>query len=887
MLSDLLIRVRALFRRDAVECELGDELRFHIEEQVAKFVKSGLTPAEARRRARLTFGGSDQIKEECREARGVHWFDTLTQDIRFGLRILRRGPGFACIAILTLALGIGANTAIFSVVQGVLLSPLPYSHPERLVMVWESNPRFPHVWTSYLNFRDWQRSAATFERMAAFSTWQGYDLTNPGTPEHLDGKQISAGFFATLGVNLAEGRDFTLVEDGQAGAPAAIISYRLWKNRFGGGATVPGKSVTLSGVDYTIVGVAPAGFRLEGDADVFTPLGRVDPVVLSNRGSHEFFTIARLNTGVNLSAARAEMSAIQSGLDRIYPEADRDLGTDVVPLKQEIVGDVRGTLLILLGAVGLVLLIACANVANLLLARAAGRKREFAIRSALGANRARVVRQLLTESLILSLAGGALGMVIALAGVGPVLAAVPGNLPRGENIGLNGPVLLFTFGVSTAVGILFGLAPALKSWNADLQAALKEGGRGSTGTHQRAQSSLVIVQMALTLVLLVGAGLLFRTIRHLWDVNPGFNAQHLLTFKVGVSRSLTKTPSSTRIAYQQLIERIRKIPGVQAADFADPVPLSGEAGTMPFWIGARRPVSLQAAPRLAMFLAGPDYLRAMGIPQLRGRFFTLEDTTKSPCVMVIDSDFAKMYFSGSDPIGESLSAGFAPMGPCRIVGVVGHVKLFGLDDTAASVQNQAYLSLYQDPDEWVASGYPDTTVVVRTSLDAASALPEIKNVVDAAGGEQPVYNIQTMQEIVSHSMASQRFPMILLGAFAGLALLLAAVGIYGVISYSVTQRTHEIGIRMALGAGRREVFRSVIGQGLKLALAGLAIGITAALVLTRMLPGFSRMLYGVGASDPPTFIAVSLMLAGVAIFACYIPARRAASVDPMVALRYE
>jgi predicted permease len=867
--------------------ELDEELRFHFEEQVAKFVKSGLAPAEARRWARLTFGGSDRIKEECREARGVHFLEILMQDVRFGLRMLRRSPGFACIAILTLALGIGANTAIFSVVNGVVLAPLPYLQPGQLVMVWESNPRFPHVWTSYANFRDWQRGARSFEGMAAFSTWQGFDLTSPGTPEHLDGKQISAGFFTVLGVNLAQGRDFTLQEDGQGGAPAVIISNRLWRNRFGGRAEVLGKSVTLNGVDCTIVGVAPPGFHLEGDADVFTPLGQGDPVVLNNRGSHEFFSIARLKTGVNLSAARTEMSAIQNGLDRLYPEANRDLGTDVVPLKQEIVGDVRGTLLILLGAVGLVLLIACANVANLLLARAAGRSREVAIRSALGANRARVVRQILTESLLLSLIGGALGVLVAVLGVGPVLAAVPGSLPRGENVGVNGTVLLFTLGVSIVVGILFGLAPALRNWSADLQAALKEGGRGSTSAHHRAQSSLVIIQMALTLVLLVGAGLLFRTIRQLWDVNPGFDTQQILSFKVGVSRSLMKTASSTRIAYQQLIERIRKIPGVQAADFTDPVPLSGEAGTMPFWIGARRPASLQAAPRLAMFLTGPDYLRTMGIPLLRGRFFSLEDTTKSPCVMVIDSDFAEMYFSGSDPIGETLSAGFAPMGPCRIVGVVGHVKLFGLDDTATSVRNQAYLSLYQDPDEWVASGYPDTTVVVRTSLDAASVLPEIKNAVDAAGGDQPVYHIQTMQEIASQSMASQRFPMILLGAFAGLALLLAAVGIYGVISYSAVQRTHEIGIRMALGAGRLEVFRLVIGQGLRLAFAGLAIGIAAALILTRMLPHFSQLLYGVGASDPITFIGVSLMLAGVAFFACYIPARRAASVDPMVALRYE
>jgi predicted permease len=423
-----------------------------------------------------------------------------------------------------------------------------------------------------------------------------------------------------------------------------------------------------------------------------------------------------------------------------------------------------------------------------------------------------------------------------------VLAAVPESLPRSENIGVNGPVLLFTLGVSITVGILFGLAPALKSWRVDLQASLKEGGRGSTSAHHRAQSSLVIVQLALTLVLLVGAGLLFRTIRHLWDVNPGFDTQHLITFKVGVSHSLTKTASSTRIAYQQLIERIRQIPGVQAADFTDSVPLSGQGGSMPFWIGSQKPASLQGAPRLAMFLTGPDYLRTMGIPLLRGRFFTPEDTTKSPCVMVIDSVFAHMYFPDRDPLGQTLSAGFSPVGPCRIVGVAGHVKQWALDDSSTYIQNLAYFPLYQDPDQWVLINYPDTTIVVRTPLEPVTVMTAIKAAVYGAASDQPVFNVQTVQQIVSESMSTQRFPMILLGVFAALALLLASIGIYGVISYSVTQRVYEIGIRMALGAEKRNIFQLVIGQGLRLVLAGLAIGAVAALILTRLLSSFSHLI---------------------------------------------
>jgi predicted permease len=810
----------------------------------------------------------------------------LMHDIRYALRQLRRNLGFTLVAVLTLALGIGVNTGIFSVVEGVLLAPLHYFEPDRLVMVWENNPRFPRVWNSYPNFQDWQRSAHSFEQMAAFRP-QGIDLTAPGTPSHLNSGQISHNFFRTLGVDVALGREFTPEEDQRGGGPVAIVSYHLWRERFVGSHQVLGKSVTLDGVDHVIVGVAPPRFRLEYEADVYTPLGQLDPLILNNRATHDgLFTLARLKPGVSVSQAQAEMSTIQSRLDRLYANDNRDLGIYVEPLKQAIVGDLGQILKLLSGAVGLVLLIACANVANLLLARAAGRNREFAIRSALGASRAHVARQLITESVLLSLAGGSLGIAIAFFGIKSFLAAMPEVLPRSEDVHMNAAVLLYTLAVSLVVGVLFGIAPALKAWRVDPQASLKKGSNSSP-VHRRTQSSLIVMQVALTLVLLVGAGLLLRTILRLWSVPRGFDTNNVITLKIGVSHSLTKTPSDTRVAYQQLMERIRQIPGVQSADFTTAVPLTGEGGYLPFWLDSQKPASLQGAPRLQAFLTGPDYLRAMGIALLQGRFFTMEDTASSPCVAVIDSGFAHKFFNDGKAIGHTITAGFEAFGPCTIVGVVGHVKDAGLNDAGVANQYQTYYSLYQDPDRWVALNYPEASVVVRTPLDAASLIPAIKATVYQAGSEQPVYHVQTMRQIVADSMSDQRFPMILLGAFAGLALLLAAVGIYGTISCSVTQRVQEIGIRMALGADKGNVLRLFIGRELKVVLAGIAVGVAGALILTRTLSSLSHLLYGIGSSDPLTFAAVSLVLIGVAGLASYIPARRVVKVDPVVALRYE
>jgi predicted permease len=816
---------------------------------------------------------------------------TLWQDLRYGLRTLSKSPGFTAVAVLTLALGIGATTAIFSVVHGILLAPLPYNDPNRLVVVWEDNLHFKQtIWPSYPNFRDWQRSARSFQQMAAVR-WRYYDLTGRGTPEHLLGGQISSSFLAVLGVKLPLGRNFSPQEDQRGGAPAVIISHALWMNLFVGNPQALGKAVTLNGVDYQIVGILPPGFRFGDErVDLYTPLAQGDPLMLDPRGAPAIVSIARLNRGVSMAQAQAEMSTIQDHLVQLYPDANKGLGTSIMPLQQVLVGDARGMLLMLFGAVSVVLLIACANVANLLLARSAGRRREFAIRTALGASRRRAVQQLLTESALLSLAGAASGLIIAQLGLRFTLPAIAESLPRSQNVGVNAPVLLFALAVSLTVAVLFGLAPALRTSKTDLQGALKEGGRGATMAHHRVQSTLVIAQMALTLMLLVGAELLLRSIRRMWDTNPGFDTQHVVTFKVGFSPSLTTTAAGTRAAYGGLLERLRMLPGVEAADFTYVVPLRGRDNVAPFWIGSQKPAVVRAAPRMMVFDTGPDYLRAMNIPLLRGRFFTEDDTTKTPCVAVIDEVLARTYFRGKDPVGQTITFGWTPpWGPCRIVGVVGHVRHWGLGNEGSYTRAQAYYPLYQIPDQWVtgSEGFHTTTILVRTSLPAAAEIPAIKTAIYGIGDDQTIYDIETMQEIASESMSSERFPMTLLAAFAAAALLLASVGIYGVISYSVTQRVHEIGIRMALGAEKQNIFGMIIAQGLRLALGGLAIGSAAALVLTRLIVPFSSLLYGVKASDPFSFVAVSLLLTAIAVLACYIPARRAMRVDPMVALRHE
>ena len=624
--------------------------------------------------------------------------DTLSRDLRFSLRTLARDRGFTTVAVLTLALGIGANTAMFSVVYGVILAPLSFPEADRVLFVWQSRPGVPQIDASYPNFEDWERTSRSFDSMAALD-FDSFNLTSPGNAEHLLGIRASSAFLATLGIRPVIGRDFDPSEDRVNAAPVVLISTRIWRERFRSDPHATGKSLVLDGKNFTVTGVLPAGFHFLEDTDVITPLRPNMPSIFAERSVDAIAVLARLRSGVTMGQAEAEMNTIQQRLDSRYPDANRGIGIALASLKQQILGDVKGTVLLLFGAVSLVLVIACSNFANLLLARSTARTREFGIRSALGASRKRMVRQLLTESLVLSLTGGALGIVLAGLGLRVLLAALPATLPRSENIGLHLPVLLFTLLTSILAGVVFSLVPALQSSMPDLHATMQKNARGTMMGPNVLLSRLVVLQFALTLVLMTGAGLLLRSIRNLGHVNPGFDTRHVISFKVGLSPAMTSTPAGTRAAYEQLLERIRQVPGVEAADITNIVPLSGEDNGGPFWIGSAQPASLQEAPHALYFWTGPDYLKAMAIPLLQGRFFTTADQAGSAKVVVIDSALAQTFFPGRNPLGQTLTV--AHWGAARIVGVVGHVRHWGLDDPGTYNPRQIYIPVYQLPDSMV------------------------------------------------------------------------------------------------------------------------------------------------------------------------------------------
>jgi predicted permease len=813
--------------------------------------------------------------------------ETLWQDLRYAARMLGRSPGFSAVVVLTLALGIGANTALFSVVNGVLLNPLPFPQPQQLVTLHESKPNFDAGSISYPNFRDWQKDNHTF---AAIAVDRGYSfsLTGVGEAEQVRGRFLSSDFFPLLGVRPVIGRIFAPGEDEIGAGPVAVISGGFWKRKFGSAPDVLGKSLTLDGKSYTIVGVIPASFDplVFRACEVYVPIGQWNNPLLTHRtaglGIHG---IGRLKPGVRIEQARADMEGVTRNLATAYPRENKGIGAKLTPMRDEMLGNIQPILLVLLGAVGFVLLIACVNVANLVLARSTRRTHEFAIRGALGASQGRLVRQLLTESILLAVAGGGLGLLLAGWGTQSALGILPTALPRAGEIALDTRVLIFTMVISLLAGILFGLAPALKTSQPNLHETLKDSGRGASGARHRAQGVFVVVEMALALVLLVGAGLMVRSLAGLWRIDPGFNPQNVLTFGLSLPPSMmTANPDAIRSAFRELDAKLESIPGVQAVSLSWGSLPMGSDDEMLFWPdGQPKPASTHDMNWALKYVVDPDYLKAMRIPLRRGRFLTARDNEHSPPVVVIDEAFASKYFPNQDPIGKRLNTD--DYDHAEIVGVVGHVKQWGLDrDDKEELHAQAYVSFMQLPDQAMALAPSGTGAVMRSEGGTADLFGAVRRTTREMNGDLVVYGAQTMDEIISDSLAARRFPMILLGVFAGLALLLAGIGIYGVVSYLVGTRTREIGIRIALGAQRSDVLRLVLGQGAKMALAGVAIGLVAALALTRLM---ANMLFGVSATDPLTFAGVAVLLTAVSQAACYVPARRAMKVDPLVALRYE
>jgi putative ABC transport system permease protein len=812
------------------------------------------------------------------------------QDLRHGLRMLTKNPGFAAIAILTLALGIGANTALFSVVNGVLLSPLPYQQPDRLVAMYTSRSgELDRSSISYPNFLDWRRGNQTFSGMAAYRG-DDFNLTGRGEPEQVSTEMVSASFFPLIGVKLILGRVFTEQEDQLGGAPVALISEGLWKRKFGGSPDVIGQSAELNATLYTIVGVIPGNFHYRNnnfydDKDLYLPIGQwKEPIFQDRRAGMGMDAVGRLKPGVTLEQAKGDMAGVAAHLAEIYPDSNKDSRVALVPLKENVVGEVRPFLLLLLAAVGFVLLIACANVANLLLARSTGRAREFAIRIAMGAGRVRMVRQVLTESVLLGLSGGVIGLLIAAWGTQAAIKALPAALPRAEEVHLDGRVLLFTFGASIFAAFLFGLIPALKTARAEIQETLKESGRGGSGARHRAQGTIVAVEMALALVLLTGAGLMIRSLGKLWNVNPGFDPQNILEFGVSTGQPLGNTPAEVRAAMRQSQKALAAVPGVEAAALTGgSTPMTGDS-ELPFWLDSEAKPPTEAEMKISLFyLVTPEYLKVMRIPLKRGRFLAESDTENSPVVVAIDEEFAKRYFGNSDPVGRHLNIDILNE-TVEIAGVVGHVKQWGMDEGPSGIQAQMYFAMVQIPDRlmtMLTHGFNGMTRVQSTMLTNASWIGEAMSKVNS---QTAIFDIETMNQIIARSLAEKRFVMMLLGVFAALATVLSCVGIYGVISYVAGQRTHEIGVRMALGAERRDVLRMMLGEAGKMALLGVGVGLLASFALMRLM---SSMLFGVSAHDPVTFLVVASALTLVALAACFVPARRATRVDPLVALRYE
>ena len=822
--------------------------------------------------------------------------ETLVQDLRFGIRLLLKNPGFSAVAILALALGIGANTAIFGVVDAVLFKPLPFDRPERLLAVWERNltKGEDHDSVMAANYLDWRNRSQVFEQMSAHAGGS-VNLTGLEVPERIRGARLSAGLFPLLGVQPEIGRVFSPDEDQPGHQRVVVISNHLWKSRFGGDPEVVGRSITLNNQDYAVVGVMPAGFELplNEDSEIWTPLV-FTPEELTLRNSHYLKVLGRLKPGASMDQANAEMATIAAQLEKDYPKTNEGTGAAVFPLHSEIVGDIKKPLLIFLGAVAFILLIACTNVANLMLARAAARQREIAVRVALGASRWRLVRQMLIESMVLGLAGGAAGLLLALWGI-EFLSAVAQqtSVPRAKSIGLDARVLLFTFAASIVTGLIFGSVPALQASKPDLNDALKEGGR-SSGSLRRARTRnlLVVSEIALAFVLLAGAGLLINSFLRLRAIDPGLHPENVLTMSISLPRQKYSQPEQVIAFHRQLLEQVGALPGITYAGTVTALPYGGS--TTSFGYTVESPEAGDQTVSIVSQQASPDFFRALGIPLVAGRAFDERDIDGAPPVMIVSDSLAKRFWPDQDPLGHRIKWGNKEFGSpwMTVVGVVGDVRLRGLDTPPRPTIYVPHLQLSEPIKmragmtlrDLMTDDARSIQLVLRSESGMSGLAKAVRSAVWAVDPDQPVTREKTMEQVLSDTMVVQRFSTWLLAIFAGIALALAAAGIYGVISYSVSQRTHEIGIRMALGAEQRDVMKLVVGQGMVPALIGLGIGVAAAIGLTRFM---TSLLFNVSVTDPLTFGVIGSLLLMVAVAACYLPARRAAKVDPMIALRCE
>lgn len=811
--------------------------------------------------------------------------DTLIKDIKFAARSLVKRPAFTAIVVLTLALGIGANVSLFSVVNSVVLNPLPYNHPEQLVTLHQSKPNFDTGAIPYPNFQDWQRDNQTFAAMA-ISRATSFSLIGAGEPERVTGRYVSAQFFDVLGTKPVVGRSLMAGEDQQGAQPVALITEKLWQQKFSSRTDILNQAITLNDRSYVVVGVMPVDNNVARNTDVFVPIGQWPNPALKNRGAAlGLHGIGRLKPGVSVEQGQADLNRIMGSLAASYPETNKGQGAKLVALKERVLGGVESNLLLLFGAVGFVLLIACVNVSNLMLVRSSGRTREFAVRAALGASRKRLFRQSLTESTLLALVGGALGVLAATWTTQVILKLLPSALPRAEEVSLDKKVLLFSFAISLLTGLVSGAVPALRSVRGSLSETLKEGGRGASAVRHRAQGLLVAVEMALALVLLIGAGLMVRSLAQLWTVDPGFTSDNVLTFNVNLAPSFgSAEPGVVRSQLRQLSDRLSGVPGVKAVSLTQGAsPLRGEDDLF-FWVEGQPKPATQSEMNMALnYQVEPNYLAAMNIPLKQGRFFTNQDDERSTPVIVIDEVLANKYFANENPVGRRLNL----MGqdtPYQIIGVVGHIKQWSIaTDEENELQAQMYIPFRSLSDDSLPGGFG---VVAKYEGDpdepSAGLFNNIRGVVSTQNSQNILSRPETMNKIIAGSISDQRFSMILLGSFAGVSLLLASLGIYGVISYLVRQRTHELGVRIALGAQRKDVLALVLGHGMKMALAGIGLGLIGAFGLTRLL---TKMVFGVSTTDPLTFAGIAVLLALVALLACFAPAWRATKVDPLLALR--